>query len=103
MIEWYWFRFGTYWSTMASGELAIHLATISGRTTPFSVGKSKNFGGFLGFGDQAAASADSTLANPGPLAPRRPPADPSAVAAGCRLGAGRAAAGLFIRQHELIA
>src|SRR3982074_357963 len=42
---------------MARGALAAHLATIAGCNTPSLAGRSKKNGGFLGFGDQAAALA----------------------------------------------
>src|ERR1017187_10334646 len=53
---------------MASGALAAHFAAISGRNSPSFVGRSKYSGGFLGFGDHAAASASTALAPKSALA-----------------------------------
>src|SRR5439155_27344971 len=53
----YAFKLGMYWSIIASGALAAHLATISGRTFPSLTGKSRKRGGLPGFGDHAAANA----------------------------------------------
>src|SRR5436190_7474943 len=44
-----------YWSTNASGELAAHFASTAGAWSP--IGRSRYSGGFLGFGDHAAADA----------------------------------------------
>src|SRR5690242_21958043 len=42
---------------MASGAFAAHFATISDCDSPFFIGRSRNSGGFFGFGDHAAADA----------------------------------------------
>src|SRR5580704_2617502 len=63
---------------MASGELAAHLAAISGRNLPSSVGWSKNSGGRFGLELHAAASAMGVLAKPPP--PPRPPRPPDCLA-----------------------
>src|ERR1044072_5521463 len=47
----------------ASGAFAAHFATTSGWIWPFLLGRSRYSGGFLGFGDHAAADA-SCARNP---------------------------------------
>src|SRR5262249_6529742 len=98
---------------------ATHLAATEGTGCPSLVGRSKNCGGFIGFGDHAAASAKLTLPNP----PPRPPLPFPGVGAFPSVGGAGAAAcfvascfgaplpltapprpppGLFIKQHELM-
>src|SRR3569832_2851477 len=67
-IALYCFRLPMYWSTKASGALAAHMAITSGRTVPFSEGRSRYSGGFLGFGDHAAAEASCARRPNGSLA-----------------------------------
>src|SRR5579864_2889053 len=106
MTALYFFRFDEYWSTIASGELATHLAAMAGTGWPSLVGRSKNCGGFMGLGDHAAASAKVVL-NPRPPLPLPLAASPGggkALPSPCLAAGGppRPANGLFIRQQELM-
>src|SRR5687768_12018101 len=78
-IALYFFRLGTYWSSIATGELAAYLTSTDGTTSPLFVGRSRYSGGFAGFGAHAAARA-SVPSGP-PPAPRPPPAAAAARAA----------------------
>lgn len=86
----YIFKFGTYWSTITSGELVVHLAAISGWSSPSLLGRSKYVGGFSVSGAHAAACADSACA-------RAPLGGWFADAPGS------SRCGSFIRQQELMA
>src|SRR6185369_3763744 len=57
------FRLPMYWSAIASGALADQRAITEGWTTPPLVGRSRNRGGFLGLGDQAAEARVSWVPN----------------------------------------
>src|SRR5688500_14569782 len=112
-ITLYLFRLGTYWSSIATGELAAYLTATDGTTSPLFVGRSRNSGGFAGFGAQAAARA-SVPSGPPPAPRPRPLAAAAARAArissidftssaadGWPLRPGRTVPSL--RQHELSA
>src|SRR5215469_2015387 len=79
-------KFHTFSSTMNSGRFAIHFAITMVCCTPLCHGKSTKNGGFLGFGDQAAALANAAFVAMSALAKSSNVFTPSIVAADAASG-----------------